>query len=205
MARRSAVFHKLLGRHGDYGRVVDILSGRCGSRCCRATRQWWLLHHPCGRHRVIQPQRIGAFKHAAQAHKGGATATATTGQGRRCGIQIGQGVLPGIQGGDHVVDRSLQRLLQDGGFCGLGRLEQVGRKRQLLVFAHGQERHAIGLQLHGTSRGGHQFSIRSDAHAFLQHGQTAIAGTNPCLAYKFRHKNRGGCHIKNLSRGIKGG
>nr|WP_291551601.1 hypothetical protein [Comamonas sp. SCN 65-56] len=130
-----------------------------------------------------------------------ATTAAAQGGGRR--FQLGQRVLPGIDGGDDVVHRGVRGRC-DGGFAGVWRGDQIGGERNVLPLADGDDCGAVGLDLHTGTSGGDDFGIGSNAHAFTDGGEGAVGTLDPGLAREMGDENGGwSSHGVSINAGEK--
>ena len=171
--------------HAGLGRRLFIFSSN------GATRNE-VLGRAANRTRVFQRQGRGVFNHVGQAHIGAAS-TVTTSQDGGGRVQLCQGVLPLVQGGDQSVDVGVCQI-GDGGFAGICGLEQVVCQLELLAFCNLQAAGFIALQGKLAASGRDDFCVNRYAHAHAQGLQAAVSVTNPSLSFQLGDQCRSICH-----------
>ena len=171
--------------HAGLGRGLFIFSSN------GATRNE-VLGRTANRTRIFQRQGRGVFNHVGQAHIG-AAGTVTTSQDGGGGVQLCQGVLPLVQGGDQRIDVGVCQI-GDGGFAGICGLEQVVCQLELLAFCNLQAAGFIALQGKLAASGRDDFCVNRYAHAHAQGLQAAVSVTNPSLSFQLGDQCRSICH-----------
>ena len=144
------------GGHDDHAAFRHLLlcaQGQCAfvqrrQRGAGRTAQAVFHHVACGTG-VGQRQRRCGFQHAGQTHKGVVTTT-TTGIGCGSGIQLGQGILAVVDGGNQVLHQRIDRS-GHGGLRGRNVFEHIRAQGHILVLAQDQRWLPVGLQHHGAA------------------------------------------------------
>ena len=188
------------GGHDDHATFRHLLlcaQGQCAfvqrrQRGAGRTAQAVFHHVACGTG-VSQRQRRCGFQHAGQTHKGVVTTT-TTGIGCGSGIQLGQGILAVVDGGNQVLHQRIDRS-GHGGLRGRNVFEHIRAQGHILVLAQDQRWLPVGLQHHGAARSGHDLRIGGNAHTLAQRREIAIRITNPGLACQLCHQHGSTCHL----------